>query len=344
MEHRIGIFGCGTIGGGLVSLLDDKRGYLAEKYGFEFRVCFISSLSRGVLVNPGGVDLADVRENLRRNGSILGMSGARRGPVPADELLREMPVDIACDTTPTNYETGQPSRGVLEASLSSGANAVTCSKGGVGTDLAGLKAIAAKKGVKIRFESSVMSGTPLVSLVRGPLAGCEITRAEGIVNGTTNYILTKMEEGADYASALSEAQRLGYAETDPTGDVEGFDAAVKVCIMASEFFGSHVRVPDVERVGITGVTSGDVSKALSEGRRIKLIAGVERDSGRVRCYVQPRAIEESHPLASVRGAANAISITTDNLGVVTVTGPGAGARETAQGIIADMLEIAGWAG
>jgi homoserine dehydrogenase len=185
-----------------------------------------------------------------------------------------------------------------------------------------------------------MSGTPLISLVRGPLAGCEVTKAEGIVNGTTNYILTKLEGGMSYGDALAEAQRLGYAEADPTGDVEGFDAAVKVCIMAAEFFGTPLRIDDVQRKGITGVTSDDVRRAADSGGRIKLIAGVKKEGNSVTGYVSPETVALSNPLASVAGAANAVNITTDNLGTITVVGPGAGKIETAQGLLSDMLNIA----
>ncbi len=337
---RIGLVGCGTVGKGLVSLLDEKRDFLARTFGFSFELCLVCDFARGTLASEKGLDLGAILKNLDEAGDLHAMSGVTLGPVPLEDLLRETPVDILCDATPTNYETGQPSRGILEAALKSGANAVTCSKGGVGIDLEGLKKLAEDNEVKIRFESSVLSGTPLIGLVRSNLAGCTIDRAEGIVNGTTNYILSRMEEGMDYTAALKQAQDLGYAETDPTGDVEGFDAAVKVCIMAQEFFGTHLRMADVDRRGITTVTLDEVRKAEGCGKRIKLIAGVERRDGVVRGYVGPRAIERTHPLAGVMNAVNAVCLSTDNLGEVTIIGPGAGARETAQGILSDMLEIA----
>lgn len=339
--HRIGLVGCGVVGAGLVALLDDKRGALRARWDFDFKLCFVSDYARGTLVAPDGLDTSVIVGALSESGSLHSLPGVRKEPVPLEHLLKEMPVDFVCDATPTNYETGQPSLGILRAALESGANAVTCSKGGVGKDLAGLKEIAREKGAALRFESSVLSGTPLIDLVRGPLAGCDISRVQGIVNGTTNYILTKMEEGMTYEAALAEAQRLGYAESDPTGDVEGFDAAVKVCIMAGEFFGAGLGIGDVERTGITKITAADIERAKAGGRRIKLIADVERAGGRVSGYVRPTEVDGAHPLASVSGVTNAVSITTDNLGEITVVGPGAGARETAQGILSDMLEIAG---
>jgi homoserine dehydrogenase len=228
---------------------------------------------------------------------------------------------------------------ILKTALGAGVSAVTSSKGAVGLDMAGLLRLARGNGAMLRYESSVMSGTPLLNLVRGPLAGCVVSRVEGIVNGTTNYILTMMEENMSYADALAEAQKLGYAEADPSGDVDGFDAAIKVCIMAAEFFGTSLGVSDVDRTGITGVTGDDIKRARKAGGRIKLIAGVEKQGGVVKGYVQPRTIDLTNPLASIAGATNAISITTDNLGEIMIAGPGAGKRETAQGLLSDMLEI-----
>jgi homoserine dehydrogenase len=340
MASRIGIVGCGTVGRGLVSLLGEKRDFLEERHGFSFKLTFVSSLTKGTVASLEGLDPSLVLKSLEK-GDLASLPGCVMEMPKLGDLLSRFPVDFVCDATPTNYETGEPSMGVLRSALESGANAVTSSKGGVGLDLAGLKKLASESGVQIRCESSVLSGTPLISLVRGPLAGCEVIRVEGIVNGTTNYILTMMEGGAEYGDALNEAQRLGYAETDPTGDVEGFDAAVKVCIMAQEFFGYHLRVSDVDRTGITGVTAGDIRSARESGKRVKLIAGVGRSGGAVRGFVKPSAVDLAHPLASVMGAANAVCISTDNLGDVTIVGPGAGARETAQGMLSDMLEIAG---
>jgi homoserine dehydrogenase len=340
MVYKIGLAGCGGVGKGLVSLLRDKRGYLEEKYGFSFKLCIISDFLKGTIAAPEGIDLDEAIKNLDLSGGFGPMVGFSKEQRPLDELLREVPVDVLCDATPTNYETGQPSLGILQAAIRSGANAATCSKGGVGFDLAGLKKLASEKGVALRYESSVLSGTPLINMARGPLAGCAIERVEGIVNGTTNYILTMMESGAVYADALKEAQRLGYAETDPTGDVEGFDAAVKVCIMAQEFFGYSLKVADVDRTGINGVTAKDIKDAATAGTRVKLIAGIEKTGGGIHGYVKPKAIDASHPLASIKGATNAVCLTTDNLGDVTISGPGAGVRETAQGLLSDILNIA----
>jgi homoserine dehydrogenase len=149
-----------------------------------------------------------------------------------------------------------------------------------------------------------------------------------------------MEEGLGYEEALAEAQKLGYAEADPTGDVEGFDAAVKVSILADEVFGMHLGLAEVRREGVTSVKLDDIKRAAGRGAKRKLMAGVSLDSGKVTGYVSPKEVSSSDPLASVGGVTNAVNIVTDNLGTVTVIGPGAGKIETAQGLMSDMLNIA----
>ncbi|MDR1471051.1 MAG: homoserine dehydrogenase [Synergistaceae bacterium] len=344
MEIRVGLVGCGTVGRGLIELLSLKGEFLKERYGVEFKLVLASDSLKGTVSCDSGLDAGELAANLNGKGDLLSMAGAERGAGNLADLLRSLALDVLCEAAPTDHRTGEPGMTILKTALGAGVCAATCSKGAVSLDLGGLKELAAENGALLRYEGSVLSGTPLINLVRGPLAGCSVSRVEGIVNGTTNYILTKMEEGMEYSAALAEAQRLGYAEADPTGDVEGIDPALKVCIMAAEFFGHRLVLSDVSRTGIINVTDGDIRRAAASGRRIKLIAGVEmgESGGAVRGYVAPRAIDISNPLASVSGAANAVSITTDNLGEITITGPGAGKRETAQGLLSDMLDISSW--
>jgi homoserine dehydrogenase len=340
METRIGLVGCGTVGKGLIDLLGRKRNFLADRFGVEFKVIFVTDVIKGTVFSETGLDGGEILDVPDAENAWSACPHARKERTSLADLLDDSKLDILCEATPTNYVTGEPGMTILRTALAAGVSAVTSGKGAVGLDMRGLKKLARSKGASLRFESSVMSGTPLINLVNGPLAGCEISRVEGIVNGTTNYILTRMGEGLSYDDALSEAQKLGYAETDPSGDVDGFDAAIKVCIMAAEFFGVGIAVADVDRTGIRGVTADDIGKASANGRRIKLIAGVEKREEAVRGYVAPRELDASNPLASISGAMNAVSITTDNLGEITIVGPGAGKRETAQGLLSDMLAIA----
>ena len=185
-----------------------------------------------------------------------------------------------------------------------------------------------------------MGGTPVLRMSRDSLAGCTISAARGIVNSTTNYILTQMESGLSYADALAEAQRAGYAETDPRGDVEGFDAAGKIAILANVVFGANVKPSDVQRIGITELTATDVNDARAAGKRWKLIGSILRTSdGSLSVKVAPEQLPLSDALAQVNGTTNALTFETDILGPVTLIGAGAGGRGTGFAILADLIEL-----
>jgi homoserine dehydrogenase len=193
--------------------------------------------------------------------------------------------------------------------------------------------------VEFGVEGTVMSGTPSLRLGSELLAGAGVRAVKGIVNGTTNYILTQMESGMSYAEALAEAQAKGYAEADPTGDVEGFDAAGKVVILANLLMGAALGMADVDRAGITALTPAHIADAKAAGERWKLIAAVEQTPNGVKASVKPTRLPITHPLAAVSGATNAITYTTDLLGDVTLIGPGAGRLATGYAILEDILAI-----
>jgi homoserine dehydrogenase len=203
-----------------------------------------------------------------------------------------------------------------------------------------LKALAAAHGVHFEYEGAVMSGTPVIRLARGPLAGVGISAFEGILNGTSNYILGRMEAGLDQASAIKEAQELGYAEADPTADIGGGDVRLKVAILANELLGADLAAADVPTSGITGLTPDDIAQAAQRGERWKLIgSGRSNPDGSLTVRVAPLALAGDHPLAGVSGATNAITFDTKYLGRVTISGPGAGRTETAYALLSDIIAI-----
>ena len=196
-------------------------------------------------------------------------------------------------------------------------------------------------GVDILFEASVGGGIPLIRPLRESLAGDRIRRVTGIVNGTTNYILTKMtDEGASFADALGEAQRLGFAEADPTADVEGFDAAAKVAIIASIAFGAQVVASDVYREGITSLTAADIESAADLGYVVKLLAVAEESGGEVAVRVHPAMVPVRHPLAAVRDSFNAVFIEGEAVGELMLYGRGAGGGPTASAVLGDLVDAA----
>jgi homoserine dehydrogenase len=255
------------------------------------------------------------------------------------DLIERRVADVLVEASPTDLASGEPATSYIRAAITCGMHAVTANKGPVALHFAELRRAAAAAGVHFGFEGAVMSGTPALRLALSDLAGCEIAELRGIVNGTTNYILTQMEQGRDYAAALAEAQRLGYAEADPAGDVEGHDAAAKALILANVLMAASLGLGDIERAGITGVTREMVAEASAAGERWKLLAHVRREGQRVRASVAPARLPLSHPLAGVGGVTNALTVTTDLLGEVTLIGPGAGGAATGFALLSDILAL-----
>jgi homoserine dehydrogenase len=224
--------------------------------------------------------------------------------------------------------------------LNVGKNVVSTNKGPVVKQVGSLLQLAKKNNAFYGFEGVVLAGTPALNLVEYTLAGNNIKGFKGILNGTTNYILTRMEENMSYEDALKKAQDLGYAEADPTGDVEGLDALGKVVILTNVVLKKRIGWQDVERKGITDITIEDINKARAEGMRWKLIGSAEiQDDGNIKARVQPIKLPLSDPLAGVNEATNALTFFTDELGPVTIVGPGAGRRETGFSLLIDLLNI-----
>ena len=334
---NICLVGFGNVAQGLARILADKRERLAGKYGFEFRITSVVTARRGCLANEQGLDPAMLLEAMERDGGLWGCEGARL--IDPLEAIKSAHTDILVETTPTSLVRGEPGLTHIRTALKAKKHVVTSNKGPLVRALSELTALAEGSGVSFRYEGVIMSGTPALNLVRETLAGCDIQHVQGIVNGTTNFILTEMEKGKTYEEALAEAQRLGIAEADPTADVEGWDAAVKACIMAVLFMDATLELEDVERTGITEVTQETIQTALSRGKRIKLVAEVYREKGRVKAMVAPVAVPLVRPLAGIMGAMNAITCTTDHLGDITIVGPGAGRIETGQALLSDLLAI-----
>jgi homoserine dehydrogenase len=216
----------------------------------------------------------------------------------------------------------------------------TTNKGPVALASRELTEYAERHGARFFYEGTVMAGTPLLNLIRETLAGSDIREMTGILNGSTNFILSRMEDGMDSADAVAEAQQLGFAEAVPDADVLGLDALAKVTILANTVFGASLSPKDSPCEGITGITSEMVEAAAEKKKRYKLIGRVWRDEKGVHASVGPQLVDFSHPLAGVGGATNAMTLTTDTLGEVTIVGPGAGRRETGFSLLNDLIQIA----
>jgi homoserine dehydrogenase len=341
MSYKLAFIGFGTVGQGLAEILRDKASQLKADYGFKANVVAVSDSLKGAVYHPEGLDVAALLTAVRETGSLAAYPdgpGLVRG---WDSLatIRNSGADVVVEVAWTDLRTGQPAISHIGAAFEAGMHVVTSNKGPAALAYRELKTLADARGKRWGIEGTVMSGTPALRLGHADLAGCHIAEIRGILNGTTNFILTQMETGASYAAALAEAQRLGYAEADPTADVEGHDALGKLLILAAVVMNTPLSKDQVACQGITGLTPNDIARARGEGKCWKLIARLRRAANGLEASVGPQAIPYADPLASVSGATNAITYVTDLLGEVTLVGPGAGRQATGFALLADLLDI-----
>ena len=336
--YNIVFIGFGVVGTGLAEIMHNKKDYLKNKYGFEYNVLGVCDLIKGSIYDENGLDLEKVLKLNKEKRKIIDYPAKEKG-LKSVEMIKKPEVDIVVEVTPTNVKTGEPGLTHYRTALENKKHIVSTNKGPVALKYRELKEIADKNNVYLGFEGTVLSGTPAINLATRDLAGCEIKSIQGILNGTTNYILTKMEEGREYEDVLKEAQKLGYAETDPTADVEAYDPLAKIVILANTVMEGNVDLNKVPREGITKITLEDVKRAKKNGKRIKLIGKAWREGGEVKAQIKPEEIPLTHPLANVMGVLNAITFETDVTGDVTIIGPGAGAYTAGYAMLTDMLEI-----
>ncbi len=338
MKFKLAFIGFGVVGQGLAEILEEKEEMLKEKYDFEFEVVAISDIELGSIYNKEGLEIDEVFALIEEGKDLARYPEGETG-YNALETIEETEADTIIEVTFTDMETGGPALDHVRTALENGKNVVSTNKGPVAQEMNELLQLADENDAHYKFEGTVLSGTPALNLALKNLAGCEIEEIKGIVNGTTNYILSKMEEGMGYEEALQKAQELGYAEADPTGDVEGVDAQGKTLILSNAVMGADIELGDVDKEGITGLTKEDIEEAKEEDKRWKLLAHSKKIDGRVEAEVRPEKLPLDHPLAGVMGPTNAITFTTDHLGEVTIMGPGAGKEETGYALLVDLLSV-----
>jgi homoserine dehydrogenase len=319
-EVRLVLVGFGNIGRGFASTLLEKGGHLRQR-GYRIRVVAVCE-RMGCVVDEAGVDLRMLME-----GKLRWM---RRRTL---DVIRDVDADIVVELTPGNIVSGEPGLGHILAALQSGKHVVTSNKSPIVVAYGRLKRLAARGKLQLRFEATVGGAIPVINTCANELKANGIVNIYGILNGTTNYILSKMsEEGVDFRSALAEAQSLGFAESNPQYDIKGIDTAAKVVILANSVMGAELRLKDIAVEGIEGVTPEAIELAKEHGFAIKLVGDVA--GGRV----GPRLVPQEHPL-NVSGSLNAILIETDTAGDITLIGSGAGPKETSSAILGDVLEV-----
>ena len=314
---KVGLLGCGNVGGALVELIDEQRDSIAERTGMRLKV-----------------ERVAVRNTAKQRAVQLGTDVLTND---AGSVVEDPSVDVVVELIGGI----EPARELILTALQNGKAVVTGNKELLANVGGELFESAEKAGVDLLFEAAVAGGIPLIRPLRESLAGDRVQRILGIVNGTTNFILTRMtEEGSTFHEALAEAQDLGYAERDPTADVEGFDAAAKAAIIATVAFGVRVVAGDVYNEGISGVTPADIAFADRLGYVVKLLAVAEADERGVAVRVHPAMVPADHPLAAVRESFNAVFIEGAAVGDLMLYGRGAGGRPTASAVLGDVIDAA----
>ena len=315
---RVGIAGLGTVGASVARLIAAKAGELTRQCGRDIVVSAVSARDRS---RDRGVDL----------------SGAAWFDDPV-KLAKSADIDVFVELI--GGDEG-PARASVKAALEAGHHVVTANKALLAKHGVALAEIAEKKGVLLNYEAAVAGGIPVIKTMREALAGNSVTRVFGILNGTCNYILTRMEaEGISFEECLKDAQRLGYAEADPTFDIEGNDTAHKLSILSSLAFGHRIAADDIYLEGISNISQADIRAAGELGYRIKLLGVAQRTESGIEQRVHPTMVPTASVIAQVHGVTNAVAIETDILGELLLSGPGAGGNATASAVIGDVADIA----
>jgi homoserine dehydrogenase len=338
MSYNLAFIGFGVVGQGLAQLLVEKRGYLKDSFGLEYKVTAISDPVKGSVYEEGGVDLKKILAQVDKEGNINGYSGGTKG-WDSLKTINDSNADVIVEVSPTNIENGEPGISHIRAALGKKKHVITTNKGPIALFYNELSDLAKKNDVVLKFEGTVLSGTPAINLSLDALAGADVREIKGIMNGTTNYMLTKMAEGQSYEDVLKEAQRLGYAETKPDADVKGWDAQAKIVILANVVMGGTLKPGDVPTEGITKITVDDIENARKEGKKYKLIGHAWKEGKEVMASVSPQLVNAEDFLYHVNGVVNALTFDTDALGKVTVVGPGAGKKETGFSLLVDLINM-----
>ena len=341
LDRRIKVIVCGfgRVGREFARLVHEKSERMRAAYGLEAFIVGIGELN-GSLHRPGGLDPIEAADAFEREGGFAGHPNLEADWQGLD-LVRSAQADVLIETTPTEVRTGEPALSHIREALDRGIHVVSANKGPFIRAYRELINLAKEKNLELKISAAAAAALPTIDVAETCLAGAEILEIEGVLNGTTNFILTRMRtDGQSYEEALAEAQALGIAETDPTLDVEGFDTANKLALITNVCMGADLTPEDVERTGIAGVSLEEVQSANEAGKIMRLVGVAKRDeTGRVSARVQPEFLAPEHPLAGVEGAEKGITYTSDTMDRVTVVGGKSDPRGAAAALLKDLINI-----
>jgi homoserine dehydrogenase len=328
---RIILCGFGVVGQSLVKLFDSRSEDLYAKYGLKPRVVGVFD-SKGSAVDPAGLNFNRLIDVKKKFGTVKNYADTKNSMSGID-MLKNVEADILIETTASNYKDAEPGMTHIITAMKKGMHVISVNKGPLALAFPSLLELAIYNQVMFKFSGTVGGGTPILDYAKNSLRGERITSFSGILNGTTNYILTNMGTGVTYEEALKDAKDKGYVEADESLDLDGLDAAAKLVILANWIMGMKVTLPDINCTGIRKVTVDDIKKAAKNNCAIKLIASCNKE-----LIVGPKEVSRDDPLC-VNGTLNAIAFTSEHSGTQTIIGKGAGGIETASSILRDLLDI-----
>ena len=328
---RIILCGFGVVGQSLVKLFDSRSEDLVAKYGLKPRVVGVFD-SKGSAVDPAGLDFNKLVDVKKKFGTVKKYSNTKNS-MSGIEMLQNIEADVLIETTASNYKDAEPGMTHITTAMKKRMHVISVNKGPLALAFPSLLELATYNQVMFKFSGTVGGGTPILDYAKNSLSGERIISFAGILNGTTNYILSNMSTGMSFDEALKDAKNKGYVEADESLDLDGLDAAAKLVILANWIMGMKVTMPDINCTGIRNVTTKDIKKAAANNSAVKLIASCDKE-----LVVGPKEISIEDPLC-VNGTLNAIAFTSEHSGTQTIIGRGAGGMETASSILRDLLDI-----
>jgi homoserine dehydrogenase len=328
--------GFGNVGQALARLLIKKQAELDSKFGLTFDFTGIATGRHGKAIDLRGIDIAKALA-LAENGQSLHALSLEPAPDNMIEFIVACQGDVLFENTPVNHHTGQPAADYLRIALEKGMHAITANKGPVVHAYHELCSLAEQQNRRFLFESAVMDGAPIFSLFRGPLPGAHLLGFQGILNSCTNLLLERMETGEAFDDAVRYAQSIGITETDPSADIDGWDAAIKVCALATVLMGEAIKPDQVERQGIRQITPAMLAEARQAGQRWKLVCSAQRQDGRLVTRVAPERVPPSSPLFSIQGTSSYVQFELDVLPGLGIVESNPGPETTAYGLLADLI-------
>lgn len=338
MELKIGFVGFGAVARAFARLLAARRSELFAQHGIRWRAVALATANHGCILSTSEIDLEEAARCIEDGHSVAGL-WRTYDAVDSMSVIDSCDADLVFETTPLNAINGEPATTHIRRLLGRSISVVTANKGPLAFAFHELRALGIHWGVNFRFEGTVMDGAPVFNLAEYCLPAAHITGFYGILNSTSNYVLTEMEGGRSFEDALRETARMGIAEADSGHDIDGWDAAVKTVALANVLMGSDARPREVERRGVRNITQGDIQAAARAGRVVRLVAKAKTLPHQLRLSVAPEVVPAASSLGATRGTSNILVLETDLMGEIAVTENNPGPEQTAYALLSDMVRV-----